>query len=89
MARAAPLPTRPLPCPSLPQCWAATPAATWHVLLPLLLVESMPMLVQRVRFVKTLLWAMPERGHQVGGGHGGRDGDRATVELCASRCARW
>lgn len=47
------------------KCWAATPATTWHVLLPLLL-ESMPMLVQRVRFVKTLLWAMPERCHQFG-----------------------
>ncbi|KXZ47349.1 hypothetical protein GPECTOR_36g72 [Gonium pectorale] len=46
-------------------CWVATPADTWHVLLPLL-VESMPMLHQRVRFIKTLLWAMPERCHHFG-----------------------
>ncbi|KAG2443533.1 hypothetical protein HXX76_001885 [Chlamydomonas incerta] len=47
------------------KCWAATHPETWHILLPLL-VESMPMLHQRVRFVKTLLWAMPERCHQFG-----------------------
>ncbi|KAG2497195.1 hypothetical protein HYH03_004784 [Edaphochlamys debaryana] len=47
------------------KCWASTDARTWHVLLPLL-VENMPMSFQRVRFIKTLLWSMPERCHQFG-----------------------
>ncbi|KAG2453177.1 hypothetical protein HYH02_002501 [Chlamydomonas schloesseri] len=47
------------------KCWAITPIDTWHTLLPLLL-ESMPMLQQRTRFLKTLLWSMPERCHLFG-----------------------
>lgn len=47
------------------QCWASTPASTWFTLLPWI-VDNLPMMPQRVRFVKTLLWAMPERAQQVG-----------------------
>ncbi|PNH09480.1 Glutaredoxin-C6 [Tetrabaena socialis] len=47
------------------KCWASTSPETWHTLLPLL-VESMPMLQQRVRYIKTLLWCMPERCHLFG-----------------------
>jgi hypothetical protein len=47
------------------QCWAATSPDTWQTLLPLML-EAMPLLHQRVRFVKALLWAMPERCHLLG-----------------------
>eukprot|EP00798_Chlamydomonas_sp_ICE-L_P003362 gene3362-13393_t len=45
--------------------WELTPVETWSEFLPWV-VNNMPMLVQRVRFIKTFLWAMPERGQQIG-----------------------
>ncbi len=40
-----------------PQCWELTSAESWAEFLPWA-VNNMPMLQQRVRFIKTFLWAM-------------------------------
>lgn len=42
-----------------------TPALTWFKMVPWV-VNSLPMHGQRVRFLKTLLWALPERAQQLG-----------------------
>mmetsp|Transcript_38079 Transcript_38079/g.84818 ORF Transcript_38079/g.84818 Transcript_38079/m.84818 type:complete len:945 (+) Transcript_38079:211-3045(+) len=47
------------------KCWELTPAETWAEYLPWA-VNSLPMLHQRVRFIKTFLWAMPERAQHIG-----------------------
>ncbi len=46
-------------------CWEMTPAETWRDYIPFVL-NNLPMLQQRVRFIKTFLWAMPERGQHIG-----------------------
>lgn len=45
--------------------WEITPAARWEVLVPYL-VNNLPRNLQRVRYLKALLWAMPERAQQIG-----------------------
>ena len=57
--------TSPAVAASPPQCWELTPASSWAEMLPWIL-NSLPMLHQRVRFIKTLLWAMPERAQHIG-----------------------
>jgi hypothetical protein len=44
-------------CMLRPQCWELTSAESWAEFLPWA-VNNMPMLQQRVRFIKTFLWAM-------------------------------
>ncbi|KAG1668505.1 hypothetical protein FOA52_012099 [Chlamydomonas sp. UWO 241] len=47
------------------ECWALTPAPVWGEYIPWAL-NALPMLHQRVRFLKTFLWAMPERAQHIG-----------------------
>jgi len=47
------------------KCWDMTPAPVWAEYIPWAL-NSLPMLQQRVRFLKTFLWAMPERAQHIG-----------------------
>lgn len=47
------------------KCWEETPAATWFHMLPFM-INSIDYLPKRVRFLKTLLWAMPYRAQQFG-----------------------
>lgn len=57
-----------IPAYNLPhtlQCWEITPVPSWAEIIPWT-VNSLPMLHQRVRFIKTLLWAMPERAQHLG-----------------------
>ncbi|KAG1678390.1 hypothetical protein FOA52_015157 [Chlamydomonas sp. UWO 241] len=49
----------------LRECWALTPAPAWADFIPWAL-NALPMLHQRVRFLKTLLWAMPQRAQHIG-----------------------
>ena len=46
-------------------CFLLTPAAKWEDLLPYIIL-SMPRHMQRVRYLKALMWSMPERAQQVG-----------------------
>jgi hypothetical protein len=43
----------------------STDADAWYELLPWIL-GNLPMRQQRVRYLKTFLWAMPERAQQLG-----------------------
>lgn len=45
--------------------WTVTPAARWEVIIPFVLV-NLPRHSQRVTFLRSLLWSMPERAQQVG-----------------------
>jgi len=45
--------------------WEITPAERWEVIVPYL-VNNLPRNPQRVRYLKTLCWAMPERAQQIG-----------------------
>lgn len=49
----------------LAKCWDMETADTWREILPWTL-NNLPMLQQRVRFLKTFLWAVPERAQQIG-----------------------
>lgn len=46
-------------------CFDARPAEEWFQVLPLV-VQSLPMLSQRVTYIRAFLWAMPERCQQFG-----------------------
>ncbi|KAK9807721.1 hypothetical protein WJX72_007166 [[Myrmecia] bisecta] len=45
--------------------WAATPEPAWAVMMPYL-VSNLPYHPQRVRLVRSMLWAIPERAQQIG-----------------------
>lgn len=45
--------------------WEITPANRWEVIVPYI-VNNLPRHEQRVRYLKVLTWAMPERAQQVG-----------------------
>jgi len=45
--------------------WRITPAEKWEIIIPFVLV-NLPMHEQRVRFLRSLLWSIPERSQQVG-----------------------
>ncbi|KNC79050.1 hypothetical protein SARC_08537 [Sphaeroforma arctica JP610] len=47
------------------QMWESVAASEWRVLVPVL-IRYMPYHYQRVRWCRSLLWAMPERGEQIG-----------------------
>lgn len=47
------------------EAWNTTPAEEWRTLLPWI-INTLPMMPQRVRFVKTLIWSMPERDQYFG-----------------------
>ena len=49
----------------LAECWDLETAETWRETLPFIL-NSLPMLPQRVRFIKALIWALPDRTQQIG-----------------------
>jgi len=45
--------------------WEITDAKRWEVIVPYI-VNNLPRHVQRVRYIKVLTWAMPERAQQIG-----------------------
>lgn len=45
--------------------WELTPATKWEVIIPFI-ITNLPRHLQRVRYVKTLTWSMPERAQQIG-----------------------
>ena len=45
--------------------WELTPAADWYQLVPWVL-NHLPRQEQRVRYLKTFAWAMPERTQHLG-----------------------
>jgi hypothetical protein len=45
--------------------WEITPANRWEVIVPYM-VNNLPRHEQRVRYLKVLTWAMPERAQQIG-----------------------
>ncbi len=47
------------------QVWAITAADRWEIIIPFV-VLNLPRHQQRVRYLKVLLWSMPERAQQVG-----------------------
>lgn len=47
------------------QCFHLTDASQWEILIPFVL-HSVPRHMQRVRFVKSLCWSLPERAQQIG-----------------------
>ena len=47
------------------QVFKVTSAENWEVIIPFVL-NNLPRHVQRVRYLKVLLWSMPERGQQIG-----------------------
>ena len=47
------------------ECFKLTPAENWEIILPYL-VNNMPRHQQRVRYLKSLCWSMPERTQQIG-----------------------
>jgi hemerythrin-like domain-containing protein len=42
-----------------------TPAEKWEIIIPYV-INNLPRHLQRVRYLKVLLWSMPERGQQIG-----------------------
>lgn len=49
----------------LVECWELEAAGTWREMLPFIL-NCLPMLPQRIRFIKALLWALPDLAQQIG-----------------------
>jgi tellurite resistance protein TehA-like permease len=47
------------------EVWKITSAENWEVIVPYV-VNNLPRHLQRVRYLKVLLWSMPERGQQIG-----------------------
>lgn len=47
------------------QVWDITSAEKWGVIVPYV-INNLPRHTQRVRYIKVLLWSMPERAHQIG-----------------------
>eukprot|EP00122_Pirum_gemmata_P008520 Pgem_evm1s7856 len=45
--------------------WASVPGETWKILIPVLL-NNMPYHAMRIRWLKAVCWAMPERAQQIG-----------------------
>ena len=45
--------------------WNSTSADKWEVVIPFV-INNLPRHLQRVRYLKALLWPMPERAHQIG-----------------------
>jgi len=45
--------------------WEATSAERWEIIVPFI-INNLSRPGQRVRYIKTLIWAMPERAQQVG-----------------------
>ncbi len=48
-----------------PQAFLTADGMVWYDMLPWAL-NNLPMLQQRLRLLKALLWALPERGQQLG-----------------------
>lgn len=47
------------------ECWRITPAERWEVIIPFVVI-NLPRHPQRIRYLKVLLWSMPERAQQIG-----------------------
>lgn len=45
--------------------WEITSADRWEIIIPYI-IENLPRHPQRIRYLKVLLWSMPERAHQIG-----------------------
>lgn len=45
--------------------WEVTPADRWEVIIPFV-INNLSRHPQRVRYLKVLLWSLPERAHQIG-----------------------
>jgi hypothetical protein len=47
------------------QVWNITSAEHWELVIPYV-INNLPRHMQRVRYLKVLLWSLPERAHQIG-----------------------
>ena len=47
------------------ECFRLTPASKWETAIPYV-IKSLPRHQQRIRFLKSLCWSMPERSQQIG-----------------------
>ena len=53
------------PRPPKPQVFETSDGRVWYTMVPWVL-NSLPMLHQRLRFLKSLMWSMPDRAQQLG-----------------------